>query len=406
MRNPLARHLTVKNPQTVGAVTLAHGVNEFFSIVIPPILPLIVTDLGVSYTQGGLLLTVFFVMYSIFQLPAGIIADQVGKHRLMIGGLVLMGVGIAIAGQASGYPMLVLGQAIAGIGGSTFHPTGMSMISDDEDTSTHGRAMGIFGFGGALGTLSAPLLIGGIAVFMGWQAALVGGAFIGIAVTGMLALLVSRQQPVHPVGESHRPRLRGWSSDLPRSPAIIGLFLMTLLLSAQHRAIQAFTTSYIAAGDAGSLSVGNLTFFALLVGGSIASVIAGDLADRIDRPSMGAVTAIMTALLVVMTLGLPVLLADTHPVMRTLIFAGWFATIGAMTYASYPVKNALIAEWASRGTSGSLFGIMQTASAIGSALGPALIGVLADWAGIAIAFPAIAAISALLVVMFLWLRRQ
>jgi MFS family permease len=406
MRNPLARHLTVKNPQTVGAVTLAHGVNEFFSIVIPPILPLIVTDLGVSYTQGGLLLTVFFVMYSIFQLPAGIIADQVGKHRLMIGGLVLMGVGIAIAGQASGYPMLVLGQAIAGIGGSTFHPTGMSMISDDEDTSTHGRAMGIFGFGGALGTLSAPLLIGGIAVFMGWQAALVGGAFIGIGVTGMLALLVSRQQPVHPGGEPHRPRLRGWSSDLPRSPAIIGLFLMTLLLSAQHRAIQAFTTSYIAAGDAGSLSVGNLTFFALLVGGSIASVIAGDLADRIDRPSMGAVTAIMTALLVVMTLGLPVLLADTHPVTRTLIFAGWFAAIGAMTYASYPVKNALIAEWASRGTSGSLFGIMQTASAIGSALGPALIGILADWAGIAIAFPAIAAMSALLVVMFLWLRRQ
>lgn len=209
MRNPLARHLTVKNPQTVGAVTLAHGVNEFFSIVIPPILPLIVTDLGVSYTQGGLLLTVFFVMYSIFQLPAGIVADQVGKHRLMIGGLVLMGVGIAIAGQASGYQMLVLGQAVAGIGGSTFHPTGMSMISDDEDTSTHGRAMGIFGFGGALGTLSAPLLIGGIAVVMGWQAALVGGAFIGIGVTGILALLVSRQDPVHTGGVSHRPRLRG-----------------------------------------------------------------------------------------------------------------------------------------------------------------------------------------------------
>jgi MFS family permease len=406
MRNPLARHLTVKNPQTVGAVTLAHGVNEFFSIVIPPILPLIVTDLGVSYTQGGLLLTVFFVMYSIFQLPAGIVADQVGKHRLMIGGLVLMGVGIAIAGQASGYQMLVLGQAVAGIGGSTFHPTGMSMISDDEDTSTHGRAMGIFGFGGALGTLSAPLLIGGIAVVMGWQAALVGGAFIGIGVTGILALLVSRQHPVHTGGVSHRPRLRGWSADLPRSPAIIGLFLMTLLLSAQHRAIQAFTTSYIAAGDAGSVSVGNLTFFALLVGGSVASVIAGDLADRIDRPSMGAVTAIMTALLVVMTLGLPVLLADTHPATRTLTFAGWFAAIGAMTYASYPVKNALIAEWASQGTSGSLFGIMQTASAIGSALGPALIGILADWAGIAIAFPAIAAMSALLVVMFLWLRRQ
>lgn len=406
MRNPLARHLTVRNPQTVGAVTLAHGVNEFFSIVIPPILPLIVTDLGVSYTQGGLLLTVFFVMYTLFQLPAGILADQVGKHRLMIGGLVLMGVGIATAGQAEGYPVLVLGQAIAGVGGSTFHPTGMSMISDDEDLATHGRAMGIFGFGGALGTLSAPLIIGGVAVILGWQAALVIGAFVGVGVTALLAIIVGRQEQPHAARSTERPKLRGWSAALPRSPAIVGLFVMTLLLSAQHRAIQAFTTSYIAAGDAGSVSVGNLTFFALLVGGSIASVLAGDLADRIDRPTMGALTAIGTAVLVVMTLGLPAILGGTHPVLRTLLFAGWFAAIGAMTYASYPVKNALIAEWADRGSSGSLFGIMQTASAIGSAAGPAIIGLLADWAGIAVAFPAIAVMSVLLVVMFLWLRRQ
>ena len=64
----------MKNSQTVGGVTVAHLVYGFLSIVIPPIRPLIVTDRGVFYTHGGLLLTVPFIMYLIIQLSAGIFA--------------------------------------------------------------------------------------------------------------------------------------------------------------------------------------------------------------------------------------------------------------------------------------------------------------------------------------------
>lgn len=79
MRDSVRRMIAVSRPRVVGPVTVGHGINEFFAIVIPPIIPLLVSDIDITYGQAGFLLTTFFVMYMIFQLPAGILADRIGK---------------------------------------------------------------------------------------------------------------------------------------------------------------------------------------------------------------------------------------------------------------------------------------------------------------------------------------
>ena len=62
----IRERFTVANPRQVGLVSGAHGMNEFFSLAIPPLLPLVINDLGIQYTQAGLLVSVYFVMYAIF----------------------------------------------------------------------------------------------------------------------------------------------------------------------------------------------------------------------------------------------------------------------------------------------------------------------------------------------------
>ena len=420
MLGPVSRMTDVSRPRVVGPITVGHGVNEFFSIVVPPIIPLLVSDLGITYGQGGFLLTVFFVMYSLFQLPAGVVADRIGKRRIMLVGLAGMSVGVFVASTADTYGTLVVGQAIAGISGSTFHPSGMSIISDVETGTTEGKAMGVFGFGGALGTLCAPLLVGGVAAVAGWQVALAGAAGLGVLVT--LAMVPVMADPAEDDGgDDGDPPLRTDGSraslvdvagtlrrlvGVPFTRGIVLLFAMTLLLSMQHRAIQTFTTSYVVAETGSSLSFGNLTFFALLLGGSVSSLWAGDLADRVNRALLGVGTAVATALLVGATLLVPNLLGDL-PVELVLVVLGvWFAGIGVTTYACYPVKNALISQEADAAFSGSLFGVMQTASALGSAGGPALFGTLADRWGVAAAFPAIGAVSVALALLFVLLMRR
>jgi MFS transporter, FSR family, fosmidomycin resistance protein len=415
MISPIRRVIAVSRPRVVGPVTVGHGINEFFAIVIPPIIPLLVSDLGITYGQAGFLLTIFFVMYSIFQLPAGILADRIGKIRIMIVGLIGMSGAIFFASVADGYGMLLVAQTLAGIGGSTFHPTGMSIISDVETHKTEGKAMGVFGFGGALGTMSSPLVVGGLAAVAGWRIALLGAALLGILVTllsvpFLIASTSDGDSTLRTDGGRSLPA-RGLLQplkeliDVPITRGIVLLFFITLILSLQHRAIQTFTTSYIAAETGTSTSVGNLAFFTLLVGGSLASLWAGDLADRFNRELLGAGAAIATAVLVSATLLVTRLFSGIPVKVLIAILALWFAIIGVMMYASYPVKNALVSEQADTASSGSLFGVIQTASAAGSASGPAIFGVLATEWGVVTAFPAIAGVSVVLAGLFLLLRR-
>jgi MFS family permease len=176
-------------PKDVSLISATHGVNEFFSIAIPPVIPFLVADLDITYAEAGLLLTAFFVMYSVFQLPAGMVGDRVGKKPVLVGGMVGMAGGIFLASTADTYATLVAAQVVAGIGGSTFHPTGMSLISDFETGTTEGKAMGVFGFGGTLGTAAAPLVVGGVAGLVDWRVALAVAAVLGLVVTVAFAAL-------------------------------------------------------------------------------------------------------------------------------------------------------------------------------------------------------------------------
>ncbi|MEM4781108.1 MAG: MFS transporter [Halalkalicoccus sp.] len=418
VRDSIRSVTAVSRPRVVGSISLGHGANEFFSVALPPIIPLLVSDLGISYAQAGLLLTVFFAMYSVFQLPAGVLADRIGKKRLLVAGLGGMSGAIALAATAGSYETLLFAQVVAGISGSTFHPTGMSLISDVETSNTEGKAMGVFGFGGMVGTMASPVLIGGLAVVAGWRIALGVAALLGIVVTLVFIPLFSEPEGDTSAEAGVSPRSDGGRFSLrsplrsamellnvPLTRGIVVLFCVTVLISLQSRAIQTFTTAYIADGTGGSASVGNLGFFALLVGGSLSSLWAGSLSDRFDRGSLGVVAALGTALLVGATLFVTRLPASVPSELLVAFLAVWFFVIGAVMYACVPVKNALISEQAERDFSGSLFGVIQTASAVGSASGPAVFGVLAtDW-GIAAAYPAIAAVSLTLAGLFFVLSR-
>ncbi len=408
MWKPIQRVTDVSRPGTVAPITVSHGINEFFSIVIPPVIPLLVSDVGITYGQAGFLLTVFFLMYSAFQLPAGFVADRIGKNRLMFGGLVGMTIGIALAGIAPNYELLLVAQAVAGISGSTFHPTGLSIISDVETTDTEGKAMGVFGFGGTLGTMMAPLLIGGLAAVAGWRVALIGGALLGGGMTLVVAYLLfkSADGPLPTARTDGGKVTTDWrrvvreTIDAVTTLDIGVLCLITLVMSLQHRAVQTFTTSYIAAETGAAVSISNLAFFTLLAGGAVASLWGGELADRMNRYHIGIGAAIATATLVGATLFITQLSTTLPSILLIGVLVVWFAIIGVTMYLSYPVKNALISERADESHSGSIFGVIQTGSALGSASGPAVFGFLATEWGVAAAYPAIASIGVILVALF------
>lgn len=110
------------------------------------------------------------------------------------------------------------------------------------------------------------------------------------------------------------------------------------------------------------------------------AAIAGWRIALLGAALLGAGAAIATAILVSATLLITQLLGGIPLEILIAILSLWFAIIGVMMYASYPVKNALVSEQADTASSGSLFGVIQAVSAIGSASSPTIFGVLTtEW---------------------------
>ena len=71
----------LSHPKQMGLIAVAHALHEFYCVALPPIIPLIVVDFDISYAQAGWLVTVFYVVYAIFQLPAGILAEGLSFYK-------------------------------------------------------------------------------------------------------------------------------------------------------------------------------------------------------------------------------------------------------------------------------------------------------------------------------------
>lgn len=404
----------VEHPWLVGLMSLTHGFNEFFSIIVPPLFPFLVPALDISYTAASLLVVVFFLTYSLVQLPIGPLADVYSTRRLLAVGMAVLALGIALVALAPSFPLMLVGMVVAGIGGSTYHPTGMAIISDAESNETHGRSMGVHGLLGAAGTVVAPLLMVALAVAFGWRTALLGGSVLGLLFALVLFVSYPRIRPeavengartasltaaIETAFEGSetvgvRDRLQQVMKYLcsPRSLKLGALFVV---VGAEVRAIQTFISPFVVATTGAGEAFGGTILAVTMVTAGIASMVAGYGVDRVNRVWFALVCFLATAV-VVAALALLSLSALFAPV--------GFAVLGVVLYSVYPATNAIVASASTEGTSGSLFAVTNTASAIGGALGPFLLGVIADAATLDVAFLAAAGIALAGVPVVLWNR--
>ena len=430
--------IDVDNPGLVLLVSLTHGINEFFSIIVPPLFPFLVPGLDIGYSEASLLVVVFFLTYSMFQLPVGPLADVYDERALLVGGTAVLACGIALVAVSPSFPLMLCGMFVAGVGGSTYHPTGMALITDVESTETHGRSMGVHGTMGSAGTVLAPALVVGVAGLLGWRAALLAGALVGVAFAALLYLLYPRvapatldsapaREPAATDGSGGGSTARGpepslslsssvssasepSSSSKPsfvealrltftsevdlreagsriarylRAPSMLALIALFLVVGAEVRAIQTFTASFATASVGLGASYGGAILSVTMISAGIASILAGYGVDRVERTRFALACFLATALVVSALVWLP---------FSALSLPIGFAVLGFVLYAVYPAANA-IAAGAAGEASGSLFAVTNTAAAIGGAAGPFLVGVVADAASLDLAFLAAAGIA-------------
>ncbi len=139
---------------------------------VSPVLSLIMAELNLSYTQGGLLVSLFALPGIIVSIPAGILSDRYGQKKIGIISFSLAIAGTAIVAAGGSFPVVIAGRIVAGVGAMTLQVLGPQLLAQWFRGREVGTAMGVFNSGFPLGTILAVNLLAVAGESMGWRASI------------------------------------------------------------------------------------------------------------------------------------------------------------------------------------------------------------------------------------------
>jgi len=258
----------------------AHALNDVYASFVPPLLPRIMGDLGLSISSATALAVAFSIAAALPQPLFGYLADRRGRRVFAVAGPVVSGVFVSMMGWANGFWMLVGILVAAGIGSAAFHPPGASYAVRLTQGRGGGARYSVFAFGGALGFAAGPL----IAVWL-VQARGMRGLWIAMIPVIVAAPIVYRFLPSGraETRETSRPPPAHFVDVLAHLRGPLGLiFGVSAIMAFVQRAFLTLEP-IIVAESGGSEGLGALALSVYLAAQALGTVAGGVLADHMDR---------------------------------------------------------------------------------------------------------------------------
>ena len=372
-------------------VGLAHYTSHVLQLTLPPLFPILHDEFGVSFTELGLIVTVFYVASGLGQAAAGVLVDRYGAQRLLLGGLILLSAAVALIGLVPSYWMFLPLALVAGLGNSVFHPADLSILSHCVSGSRLGRAYAVHGVSGALGYATSPVLVAALAAYGNWRLALGVVGVAGLVVA--LVLYVNRHLLVYAQTSSARPAEAGQRRlaylRMVGSPVVLMAFAYFAMTAFAGSGIQTFSITALVSGYGVALQVATLGLTGYLFGSASGMVLGGFLADRTRQHHRVAMSGIATAGTLMLLMS--AVAGHALAVVPVMILAGIANGITA------PSRDVLIRRAAAGAGMGSVFGFVYSGFDLGSSTAPLLFGALLDHQAPHAVFVAIACAFALAV---------
>lgn len=367
------------------ALLFAANLLNFYDRTIPAIVvePLKL-EFSLSDADIGLLSAAFTVVYAVFGVPLGRLADRTSRRVILVAGLVVWSLLTAATGVAGGFFALVVVRLLLGVGEASFAPAANSLVADLYPSDRRARATGLLQLGLPVGLVLAYFTVGAITEAFGtWRAAFFIAAVPGLVVAGLLAFI---REPTRGATEVTRTVEVGVGASNPAHPIRAVLRIRTIWwlvlagVGAQvaFYAVATFSVPLFQRYFGTSLAVGGmLTGITIGVTGLIGLTVGGRLADRASRRSPAArvrTGAIALLLAVPLTLGAFLFDANLLGLFVLVFSAGWVLQYLYFTAAYPAIADVVVPRL--RGTAVSLW--LAASYLLGGALGPLAAGSLSD----------------------------
>ncbi len=164
--------------------------------IVNTIFPKVIEDLSLSSSQVQWVQEVYVLVFASLLLIWGAVADQYGRKRLLIIGIVGFTAASVWAGLATDANSMILARLIQGIGGAMVLPTTLSLVNANFQGKERGIAFAVWGstIGGMVAV--GPVLGGWLATDFSWRWAFGINLPLGIAIIiGLLMFVPESKSP-------------------------------------------------------------------------------------------------------------------------------------------------------------------------------------------------------------------
>jgi len=350
--------------RTLWLTGLLHAFTHLYQVALMPLYLLIQQDLKLrSVGQATLLLTVLLVACFGPGYPMGVLADRFNRKRLLTLGLAINGLAFVGLAFAPSYGWALLAVALAGFGGSFYHPSATAMIARLFPRTT-GKALGLVGIGAGAGFFVGPIYTGWRATMLestlgvvAWRRPVLELGLLGVAVAVLFAFLAEQERPA-PAHERKRaeplfPTLALWG--------FFGAYCFAFSLRDFAGAgMGTLGSLFLQKAHGFNPKLTGLALSGIFLAAIISNPLFGSLSDR-GRKRWLALGILMAAAMIALFPHVP-----TRWIVPVYFLYGFFFM------ASYPMTEAAIMESVPDSVRGRVFGLFV--------MGGGILGNLSHWA--------------------------
>ena len=349
---------------------LFHIYHDSIADGLAVLLPLWQAAFQLSLTQVGLVITCFEGATALFQVPAGLLGERFGEHRLLtLGTLLAAACFIAVAMVGNVYALCIL-MVVGGLGASVQHPLAAAMISTAYARDNQRIVLGSYNFTGDMGKFMFPAVAAVVLMFTDWRSLCMGYGFFGLVLAVGLYMLLSRQ-PLHTVAietEASKTKPRGWGIEKKRAFTLLsGIGFVDTAV----RASLITFLPFLLIGKGMPIVKTGLALALLFIGGALGKFFCGILAEKIGVIPSIIITEAISGLGIFYLYAAP--LAAILPVLPVL---------GIALNGTSSVLYGTVADFVNPARIPRAFGLFYTVIISAAAITPPLFGMLSDANGL------------------------
>jgi len=349
---------------------------QVMSAVLEPMM----TDLGLTDTQGGWLHTVILLSASLFSLPVAFLIDRWSRRKAVAIMAVFWSAFTFVTGLGKSFMTVFIPRTMVGVGEAGYSAGGTAMITAAYPPEKRGTAMGIFNIFVPLGAALGYILGGYLSAHHGgWRTPFYFFAIPGV-ILGILALFLKDYKTVEKVEETggERPGFIESAKAVLRVPTLRWLYIGHAMHNIMAVAVLVWLPTFLIRAHEVSEAKAGMTVGIISLMAIIGSPLGGILADRWQKKNpKGRMLVPVVGDFLSAALLIPALLLDVEGPGLYLMFA-----FGIFLMMGLPSIHTITQDVVTPGLKGVSWGMTVLAIyLLGGAWAPMAVGAISDGLG-------------------------